>query len=92
MSWAQPSPGALARQGSEPRERQDLKRGEPTRRASGREKGAAESGDQAPESRGRRERRGGGVSVVWREVARALGMGLGAEGRPGSGGGGDAWH
>lgn len=64
VSWAQPSHGALARQDSELRERQDLKRGEPTRQASGRENRAAESGDQAPESRGRRERRGGGVSGV----------------------------
>lgn len=67
VSWAQLSPVALARQGSEPRERKGLKRGEPTRRASGREKGVAESGEQAPESRGRRERRGGGAGGVWRK-------------------------
>lgn len=83
-SWAQPSPGVLARQGSEPRKRQGLKRGEPTRQASGRGEGSCREGGQAPESRGRRERREGGVSRVRKEVARASGVGTGVgQGRRG---------
>lgn len=83
VSWAQPSPGALARQGSEPRERQGLKKGEPTRRASGREKGAAESGTRPQRAEG--EERGGERGQGGVEVARASGLGGRTEGRPGSG-------
>lgn len=80
VSGAPPSPGALAGQGSEPRERQGLEKGEPTRRASGREKGGGcREWDQAPESRGRRERRGAGSGVC--VCGSSSGFRTGKEGR-----------